>query len=116
IDVVGSSTSSPTVRDATPCPHDLDLEVVLPFHQATVSQSGVELLLREESLQDVDGYIAARVSSIAKNLEAEKLLTIQKELGMKFDSREAVPIGRMVNLEVRDRDEFEKRQESFRSQ
>ncbi|MCI54797.1 hypothetical protein A2U01_0076047, partial [Trifolium medium] len=92
IDVVGSSTSSPTVRDATPCPQDLDLKVVLPFHQAIVSQSGVELLLREESLQDIDGYLAARDSPIAKKLEAEKLLTEQKELGMKFDSREAVPI------------------------
>jgi hypothetical protein len=94
----------------------LVLEVVLPFQQAPQVQSGVNLLLREESLQDVNGFLASRDNPESKILEAKKLMCEQQELGFSFDHNLEEPIGRMVGMEGRDRSEFLKRQESSRPQ
>jgi hypothetical protein len=45
-------------------------------------------------------------------LEAEKLLSNQQEFGVNFDSREILPVARMVNMEVRDRSKLSLAQES----
>jgi hypothetical protein len=86
------------------------LEVVLPFPFANQNQSGIDLLLREESLQDVEGFIASRDNPAVHVLEAEKLLGEQEIVGFSFEQQEPAPIARMVGMEVRDRDEFAKNQ------
>jgi hypothetical protein len=90
--------------------------VVLPFRKEGHTQSGVNLLLGEDSVLDVEGYKTARDSPNAILLEAQKLQCEQENVGFSFDQQTVVPIGRMVNMEVRDRDEFSKRQESSRPQ
>ncbi|MCI64899.1 hypothetical protein A2U01_0086157, partial [Trifolium medium] len=55
-----SEVGSPTDLEVTHHSEGLDLAVVLPFGNVPASQSGVKLLLDEESLLDVDGYLAAR--------------------------------------------------------
>jgi hypothetical protein len=92
------------------------LEVVLPFQQPTHTQSGVDLLLREESLYDVDGYLASRANPSSKALEAEKLLSDQQHLGFNFDQQPEEIIGRMVVMEDRDREEAAKHEVSSRPQ
>jgi hypothetical protein len=92
------------------------LEVVLPFHCETRAQSGVDLLLCEDSIHNVEGFITGRENPEAKFLEAQRLLVEQETVGLNFDQREAAPIGRMVDMEVRDRVEFSKNQETTRPQ
>jgi hypothetical protein len=88
------------------------LEVVLPFPFVNRNQSGVEHLLREESLQDVEGYLASRDNPAVNVLEAEKLLGEQQKVGFNFDQQEPAPIARMVGMEGKDREEFAKNQGS----
>ncbi|WJX90651.1 hypothetical protein P8452_72524 [Trifolium repens] len=94
----------------------LNLEVVLPFHPENRAQSGVNLLLNEDSIHDVNGFTLARDNPEAIALEAQKLLIEQKKVGFTFDPQEEAPIGRMVTMEVRDRAEFMKSQEVTRPQ
>jgi hypothetical protein len=94
----------------------INLEVVLPFNSGANTQSGVNLLLSEDSLQDVEGYKAARENPEAINLEAQKLFCEQQKIGFSFDQNEVAPIGRMVDMEDRDRVDFSKRQGSSRPQ
>jgi hypothetical protein len=61
----------------------LDLEVVLPF--ATGTTSGVHHLMGEDSLGDLEGFVAARDNPMVQEKEAEVLLKEQKDLGMIFD-------------------------------
>jgi hypothetical protein len=89
---------------------------VLPFEPGINSQSGLNLLLCEDSLQDVDGYIEARNNPEAKALEAQKLLCEQKKVGFSFDQNVVAPIGRMMDMEDRDRVDCVKRQGSSRPQ
>ncbi|WJX69159.1 hypothetical protein P8452_53444 [Trifolium repens] len=92
------------------------LEVILPFQQGPQPQSGVNLLLRDESLQDVEGFLAARDNPEGKILEAQKLLDEQLQLGFTFDHQVEKPIARMVGMEDRDREECVKRQGPARPQ
>jgi hypothetical protein len=92
------------------------LEVVLPFQQPPHTSSGVDFLLSEESLHDVDGYLAARANPLSKVLEAEKLLSDQQQLGFNFDQQSEGIIGRMVVMEDKDREEAAKHEVSSRPQ
>ncbi|MCI42380.1 hypothetical protein A2U01_0063617, partial [Trifolium medium] len=56
----------------------------------------------EQALQDVAGFIASRDDPIGKVLEVEKLIEIQKDLGVSFDSEEQAPVDRLLKLEDRD--------------
>jgi hypothetical protein len=94
----------------------LTLEVVLPFQQRSQPQSGVNLLMSEDSIQDVSGYAIARENPVAKTLEAQKLLGVQKKVGFSFAQNDEIPIDRMIDMEVRDRINFSKGQESSRPQ
>jgi hypothetical protein len=102
--------------DSSQSSHGFNLEVVLPFHHETRAQSGVNLLLNEDSIQDVIGFTLARDNPKAIALEAQKLLSEQKKVGFTFDPQEEAPIGRMVTMEVRDRAESMKSQEVTRPQ
>ncbi|MCI14751.1 hypothetical protein A2U01_0035883 [Trifolium medium] len=82
----------------------IHLEVVLPLNATNSTVSGVQALMGADSLEDVEGFNTSRLLPNSKRLEGEKLLEIQAELGINFDSRE-YPIGRMVELEDRDRRE-----------
>jgi hypothetical protein len=90
----------------------VELEVVLPCQNNFASTSGVQHLLGEDSLGDLDGFIAERDNPLVQELEAEKLLTEQKGLGMHFNQRDDPPVPKMVDLEVRDRIEVTADQES----
>jgi hypothetical protein len=118
-----SNDENPDVVPATIFPEErphsppsMVLEVVLPFHCETRAQSGVDLLLCEDSIHNVEGFITGRENPEAKFLEAQRLLVEQETVGLNFDQREAAPIGRMVDMEVRDRVEFSKNQETTRPQ
>jgi hypothetical protein len=118
-----SNDENPDVVPATFFPEErphspprMVLEVVLPFHCETRAQSGVDLLLCEDSIHNVEGFITGRENPEAKFLEAQRLLVEQETVGFNFDQREAAPIGRMVDMEVRDRVEFSKNQETTRPQ
>jgi hypothetical protein len=87
-------------------PQGLNLSVCLPFQVATATNSGLHQLLNDDSINDVDGFIAARESPIVLTLEAQKLLDNQQELGFNFAQEEALPVNRMVNMEVRDREKM----------
>jgi hypothetical protein len=89
-----------------------ELSVVLPFHCEATTDSGVRHILNEDSLQNVDEFVAARGDPSVMKLEAEKLLSNQQEFGVNFDSREILPVARMVNMEVRDRSKLSLAQES----
>ncbi|MCI27504.1 hypothetical protein A2U01_0048703 [Trifolium medium] len=91
----------------------IDLAVCLPFQNEPLSDSGVRLLLCEDSLKDVDGFIEARKSPLLVDLEAQKLLDDQQDLGVNFEREEELPVEKMVNMEVRDRGELSKCQESM---
>jgi hypothetical protein len=95
---------------------DFNLEVVLPFHQPQQPQSGVNLLLNENSLLDVEGFAASRDNPQVRILETAKLMKGQEELGFNFGHNLEEPRERMIGMEVRDRNEVVKGQESSRPQ
>jgi hypothetical protein len=88
-----------------------ELSIVLPFHSDTIADSGVRLLLNEESLNDVEGFIEARDDPVIMELEAQTLLGKQQELGVNFEINEELPVKRMINMEVRDRGKLPEEQE-----
>jgi hypothetical protein len=90
----------------------LELSVVLPLFNPVNSDSGVRLLLNEESLNDVEGFKATRDDPVVMGLEAAKLLENQQVFGMNFDNNEELPVDRMVTMEVRDRSKLTVDQES----
>ncbi|MCH86280.1 DUF4283 domain protein [Trifolium medium] len=108
----GSMHSSSTSEGATQSIPGIDLTVVLHSRNPPVSHSGVQLLLGEHSLQDVDGFLTSRDDPVCKTLEAEALITVQQDLGILFNSADEIPTDRLINLEDRDRNELAKWQES----
>jgi hypothetical protein len=88
------------------------LEVVLPMANPTPGQSGIQLLMGEHSIRDVEGFLAAREDGGGNVLEAEKLVQIQQDLGVSFNSSEQVPVDRLQKMEERDRSELANWKES----
>ncbi|CAJ2637211.1 unnamed protein product [Trifolium pratense] len=107
------SVAIPTKDQVTHNSVGFDLAVMLLFGDEPVAQSGVHLLLDEESLQNVDGFLATRDNQLANKQEANKLLQVQKTLGVVFHGTEEEQVERMVNMEVRDRKE--KKPEKYRN-
>jgi hypothetical protein len=69
-------------------------------------QSGLNILLNEADLEDVDGFVNNRKESIAKLSEAEQIFQIQSELGLNFVEGEQQSVVRLMELEERDRKEL----------
>jgi hypothetical protein len=74
-------------------------EVVAPI-------SGVNFLLGDEALEDVDEYVVKRKAPEAKILEAEEIFEIQEALGLNFVEGKDVTVTRLVDLEDRDREKM----------
>jgi hypothetical protein len=64
----------------------------------------------------VKGFIASRDNPRVRTLEAEKLMSGQQELRFNFYHNLEEPAKRMIDMEVRDRTEVAKGQESSRPQ
>jgi hypothetical protein len=60
----------------------------------------------------VEGFFAARATPEAKRLEAQKLLSLQNEVGFSFKQQEESTMEKLIELEDRDREEFVKNQGS----
>jgi hypothetical protein len=88
------------------------LEVVLPAPTPISGQSGVQLVMGDHSLHDVEGFLASRGDPGGALLEAENLIQLQQDLGVSFNPNEQVPIDRLLQMEDRDRKDLAKWQES----
>ncbi|MCI66953.1 hypothetical protein A2U01_0088211, partial [Trifolium medium] len=62
----------------------IDLAVIPHVVTVNSGQSGLQVLMGEQSLQDVEGFLAARDDPGGRLLEAEKLFEIQQDLGLSF--------------------------------
>jgi hypothetical protein len=83
---------------------------------AETSQSGVNLILGEDSIEDIDGFKEGRTEVVNKTLEAEKIFQIQSDLGLNFVEDKDNSVTRLITLEDRDREDLNKYKEGQRSQ
>jgi NACalpha-BTF3-like transcription factor len=88
-------------------PEAIHLEVVLPLEKSTCQQSGLNWLMGEEDLNDVDAYEVRRRNSETKRMEAEELLQIQQDFGVTCDRKEQNSVARLMEHEDSDREKFE---------
>jgi hypothetical protein len=79
-------------------------------------QSGVDAILGDDCLEDVDGYAHNRKDPGAQLLEAEQILEIQSDLGLDFHEKKEATVTRLVELEERDRVKLLRSQENHGSQ
>jgi hypothetical protein len=79
-------------------------------------QSGVNFIMGEDDLEDVEGFIAKREEPIAKISEAELIVQIQSDLGINYAEGAQASVDNLVQLEDRDRAELNKHVEANRSQ
>jgi hypothetical protein len=91
---------------------EFELEVVLPIEIPIAGQSGVHVLLNEDNLQDVQGFLHSREDPGGKIKEAEQLIEIQQELGVIFDTNKQASVDLLLKMEDRDRNELVQWQES----
>jgi hypothetical protein len=91
---------------------EMELMVCLPFGNSQRADSGIQHLLNEESLKNVDGFIETRESPRLIELEANKLLEDQQVLGVNFNLEKEVPVEKMVKMEARDKSKLQLNQES----
>jgi hypothetical protein len=68
-----------------------------------IPNSGINYILGEEALEDVDGFVLNRNGSEAKRSEAEVILEIQTDLGLNFVEGKEATVERLIELEDRDR-------------
>jgi hypothetical protein len=88
------------------------LEVVLLAPIPNSGQSGVQLVMGDHSLHDVEGFLASRGDPGGVLLEAEKLTQLQQDLRVSFNPNEQVPIDCLLQMEDRDRKDLANWQES----
>jgi hypothetical protein len=79
-------------------------------------QSGVNFIMGEDDLEDVEGFIAKREEPIAKISEAELIVQIQSDLGINYAEGAQASVDNLVQLEDRDRAELNIHVEANRSQ
>jgi hypothetical protein len=79
-------------------------------------QSGVNFIMGEDDLEDVDGFIAKREEPVAKISEAELILQIQSDLGLNHVEGIQASVDNLIQLEDRNRAELNKHVEANRSQ
>jgi hypothetical protein len=97
--------------EATEAAEGVDVEVQIQNGElgsinSVPIQSGLNILLNEADLEDVDGFVNNRKESIAKLSEAEQIFQIQSELGLNFVEGEQQSVVRLMELEERDRKEL----------
>jgi hypothetical protein len=71
-----------------------------------LSSSGLNVILAEAHLDDVDGFVTNREEAVAKISEAEHILQIQTDLGLNFVENNQRTVERLIQLEDRDREEL----------
>jgi hypothetical protein len=71
------------------------------------SQSGMNMILGEEDLEDVEGYVTRRQEVPVQIAEAEHIIQIQTDLGLNFATSDTTMVPRLMGLEDRDRKEVE---------
>jgi hypothetical protein len=97
--------------EATEAAEGVDVEVQIQNGElgsinSVPIQSGLNVLLNEADLEDVDGFVNNRKESIAKLSEAGQIFQIQSELGLNFVEGEQQSVVRLMELEERDRKEL----------
>jgi hypothetical protein len=85
-------------RDLIPTPCDTN-----NAQDVNVPISGINYLIGEDDLEDVEGFVTNRIALVAKRLEAEQILEIQTDLGLNFCEGKEVLLDQLVELEDRDR-------------
>ncbi|MCI27607.1 hypothetical protein A2U01_0048806, partial [Trifolium medium] len=90
----------------------IDLAAIPPAVTVNSGQSGIQVLMDEQFLQDVEGFLAARHDPGGRRLEAEKLFEIQQDLGLSFHPKEQPPVDILMKMEDREICELAKWQES----
>jgi hypothetical protein len=78
--------------------------------------SGMKVVMGEEDLEDVEGYVRNREDPIAKVSEAELILQIQSDLGLNFVEGVNATVENLKKLEDRDRVDLQNYLESNGSQ
>jgi hypothetical protein len=73
--------------------------------------SGVNFIMGNESLEDVEGFILNRSGTEAKRLEAEEILEIQEALGLTHTEGKEILMKKMEELEDRDREKMDRDEE-----
>jgi hypothetical protein len=79
------------------------IDAAVVMQGSTAPNSGVNFLMGEEDLQDVDGYALNRKGPEACKLEAEAILEIQSDLGLCFVEGREKNVALLVELEERDK-------------
>jgi hypothetical protein len=74
--------------------------------QRVAPQSGVNFILGEELLEDIDGFENNIREPVAKRLVAEQILAIQTDLGLTFQEDNNTTVNRLMELEDRDREQL----------
>ncbi|WJX55745.1 hypothetical protein P8452_41477 [Trifolium repens] len=82
------------------------VSTAIGVQEAVAPISGVNFLLGDDALEDVDEYAANRKAPAAKILEAEEIFEIQEALGLNFVEGKEVTVTRLVDLEDRDREKM----------
>jgi hypothetical protein len=101
-------SSNPSHISGTQSVDEVGQEVGNDNQQPAGAQSGLNFILKEDSLEDVDGFLAYRKDPDVRKLEVELLLQVQSDLGVEFDAKERLPVDRMLELEVRDNENLER--------
>jgi hypothetical protein len=73
--------------------------------------SGVNLIMGNDSLEDVGGFIQNRKGTEAKRLEAEEILEIQEALGLTHTEGKEMTVKKLEELEDRDREKMARDEE-----
>jgi hypothetical protein len=74
--------------------------------QRVAPQSGVNFILGEELLEDIDGFENNIREPVAKRLVAEQILAIQTDLGLTFQEDNNTTVNKLMELEDRDREQL----------
>jgi hypothetical protein len=91
---------SPVNAEIAAVPDDV---IPISVPEAVVPNSGINFILGDEALEDVDGFVLNSNGPEAKRSEAEVILEIQTDLGLNFREEKEATMVRLMELEVRDR-------------
>jgi hypothetical protein len=87
-----------------------------PANNSESGRSGVNYIMGEDDLEDVDGFIRNKEDPVAKSSEAELIVQIQSELGVIIVDDVQNLVENLMMLEDRDREELNKHLETNCSQ
>jgi hypothetical protein len=84
-----------------------ETEEATEVQQQPPTNSGLNFILGENSVEDVEGFLANQKDPNVKKSEAAQLLEIQSELGINFVESKEQSEARLVEMEVRDGEKLE---------